>query len=72
MKFRLFALILCLSLVAWAQETPAAPSAPNSTPASQTKACCHHNMAGMKDGKDAAITPMPRMQQPVAAKTSVK
>ncbi len=52
MKFRLFALILCLSLVAWAQETPAAPAAPNSTPASQTKACCHHNMAGMKDGKD--------------------
>src|SRR5260370_27385007 len=50
MKFRLFALILALSLslFGWAQETPAAP---NSTPAPQAKGCCHHNMADMKDGK---------------------
>ena len=48
MKFRLFALILALSLVGWAQETPAAP---NSTPAPQAQGCCHHNMADMKDGK---------------------
>ena len=49
MKFRLIALILtlALSLVGWAQETPAAP---NSTPAPQAKSCCH-NMADMKDGK---------------------
>jgi hypothetical protein len=51
MKFRLFALILALSLVGWAQETPAASAAPNSTPAPQAKECCHHNMADMKDGK---------------------
>ena len=48
MKFRLFALILSLSLFGWAQETPAAP---NSTPAPQAKGCCHHNMADMKDCK---------------------
>jgi len=57
MKFRLFALIavLALSLVGWAQDTPAAPAAPNSTPtpqaAPQEKGCCHHDMADMKDGK---------------------
>jgi hypothetical protein len=53
MKFRLFALIsiLALSLVGWAQETPAASAAPNSTPAPQAQGCCHHNMADMKDGK---------------------
>jgi len=57
MKFKLIALILtlALSLVGWAQETPAASAAPNSTLAPQaapeTKACCHHNMADMKDGK---------------------
>jgi hypothetical protein len=51
MKFRLFALILSLSLVGWAQETPAGSAPPNSTPATQAKACCHHNMADMKDGK---------------------
>jgi hypothetical protein len=52
MKFRLSALIaiLVLSLVGWAQETPA-PAAPNSTPAPEAKSCCHHNMAEMKDGK---------------------
>ncbi len=52
MKFRLFAsiFILALSLVAWAQDNPATP-APNSTPASQAKACCHHNAADMKDGE---------------------
>jgi len=73
MKFRLFALILALSLVGWAQDTPAASAAPNSTPVPHAKACCHQNMAG-KDGKSAAITPRPtpRMPQPVAAKTSVK
>ena len=72
MKFRLFALIFaCLSLVGWAQDTPAAP---NSTPAPQAQACCHHNMADRKTTKVAAITPrpMPRMPQPVAAKTSAK
>ena len=53
MKFRLFALIsvLALSLVGWAQETPAASAAPNSTPAMEAKGCCHHNMADMKEGK---------------------
>ncbi len=53
MKFRMFALflILALSLVGWAQEMPTAPATPNSTPAPQAKGCCHHNMAGMKDGK---------------------
>jgi hypothetical protein len=50
MKFRLFALILALSLVGWAQDTPAASAAPNSTPVPHAKACCHQNMAG-KDGK---------------------
>ncbi len=50
MKFRLIALILtlALSLVGWAQDTPAAP---NSTPAPQAQACCHHKTADMKDGK---------------------
>jgi len=53
MKFRLFALIaiLVLSLAGWAQDNPAAPAAPNSTPAPKAEGCCHHNMAGMKDGK---------------------
>jgi hypothetical protein len=53
MKLRLTALIyiLALSLVGWAQETPAAAAAPNSTPAPQANGCCHHNMADMKDGK---------------------
>lgn len=59
MKFKVFALIitLVLSLAAWAQESPAAP---NSTPKTETKSCCHH-AAGAKscghvsaDGKDAA------------------
>jgi hypothetical protein len=50
MKFRLFALILALSLVAWAQGNTPAPAAPNSTPVPETKGCCHH-MADMKDGK---------------------
>ncbi len=46
MKFRLFAVVLALSLVAWAQENPAA-SNPNSTPKTETKSCCHH-AAGAK------------------------
>jgi len=46
MKFRLFALILALSLVGWAQDTPAAP---NSTPAPHAQACCHQNVAGNDD-----------------------
>jgi hypothetical protein len=52
MKFRMIALILtlALSLVGWAQETPAT-AAPNSTPVPQAKSCCHHSMADMKDGK---------------------
>ena len=49
MKFRLFAMVLALSMVAWAQENPA-PSTPNATPAPETKSCCHH-AAGAKDGK---------------------
>jgi hypothetical protein len=51
MKFRLFALILCLALVGWAQENSASPAAPNSTPAPKAEGCCHRNMADMKDGK---------------------
>jgi hypothetical protein len=50
MKFRLFALVLALSLVAWAQGNTPAPAAPNSTPAPETKSCCHH-MSDMKDAK---------------------
>jgi len=46
MKFRLFAIILALSLVGWAQENP---SSPNATPA-PGKSCCHHAM-GAKDAK---------------------
>lgn len=49
MKLRIFALILTLSMVVWAQGSPA-PSAPNSTPAPEAKSCCHH-MAEMKDGE---------------------
>lgn len=49
MKLRLFALILTLSLVVWAQGNPA-PAAPNSTPAPEAKSCCHH-MDQMKDGE---------------------
>lgn len=48
MKFRLFALILAMSLVIWAQENPAA-STPNAAPAPETKSCCHH-AADAKDG----------------------
>ncbi|MGD0213976.1 MAG: hypothetical protein ABSB87_12150 [Terriglobales bacterium] len=53
MKFRSIALILtlALSLVGWAQEAPAPSAAPNSTPATQPKSCCHHAAA---DAKDAA------------------
>jgi len=48
MKFRLFAMILALSLIGWAQENPST-SAPN---ASQVpgRSCCHHAI-GAKDGK---------------------
>ena len=41
MKFKLFAMVLALSMVAWAQETPAG-STPNATPKPETKSCCHH------------------------------
>ena len=53
MKTRLFALILifALSLVGWAQDTPATPPATNSSPAQQAQGCCHHDMADIKDGK---------------------
>lgn len=47
MKFRLLAVILTLSLVCWAQDTPSA-STPNSTPA-PAKSCCHHASADAKD-----------------------
>lgn len=49
MKFKLFAMILTLSLVVWAQENPTA-SSPNATPAPEMKSCCHH-ATGAKDGK---------------------
>jgi len=48
MKFRLFAMILALSLLGWAQETPST-SAPNATP-TPGKSCCHQAMDA-KDGK---------------------
>jgi hypothetical protein len=49
MKFRLFALILivALSLVGWAQDTPGTSAAPKLTPAPQAQGCCHHNPADM-------------------------
>ena len=47
MKFKLFAVILSLSMVAWAQENPA-PSTPNSTPKETTMSCCHHAKADAK------------------------
>ena len=50
MKFRLFALLLALSLIAWAQENPSA-AAPNATPKPEAKSCCHHDHAS--DAKDA-------------------
>ena len=55
MKFRSIALVLtlALSLVGWAQETPAPSAAPNSTPTTQSKPCCHHAMAAT-GAKDAA------------------
>ncbi len=49
MKLRVFALILALSFVVWAQGNQA-PAAPNSTPASEAKSCCHH-MDNMKEGE---------------------
>ena len=48
MKFKLFAAVLALSLVAWAQENPSG-SNPNSTPKMEAKSCCHH-AEGAKDG----------------------
>src|SRR5271167_1365490 len=48
MKFRLFAMVLALSMVAWGQENPSA-STPNATPKPETKSCCHH----AADAKDA-------------------
>jgi len=41
MNFKLFAVVLALSLMAWAQDNPAA-STPNATPKTETKSCCHH------------------------------
>ena len=60
MKFRLFAMVMVLSLVAWGQENPAGTT-PNATPAPEAKSCCHH-AAGAKscdhhasaDAKDEA------------------
>ena len=49
MKLRVFALILSLSLLGWAQETPATSTTPNSTPAPKAKGCCHHAAAATKD-----------------------
>jgi hypothetical protein len=49
MKLRLFALILTLSLIAWAQGNP--QDQQNSTPAPEAKASCCHHSADMKEGK---------------------
>ncbi len=46
MKFKLFAIVLALALVAWAQENPNAAT-PNASQA-PAKSCCHHG----GDGKD--------------------
>jgi hypothetical protein len=46
MKIKLFAILLAMSLMVWAQENPATPNA-----APETKSCCHHANA---DAKDAA------------------
>lgn len=66
MKSKIFALILALTVVSWAQtSTQAAPSdsTQNSTPADKTKASCCEKMAangascqrhGKKDAKDTA------------------
>ena len=48
MKFKLFAMILALSLGGWAQDNPSS-SAPNASQA-PGKSCCHHAM-GAKDTK---------------------
>ncbi|HTR27043.1 MAG TPA: hypothetical protein VMI10_23930 [Terriglobales bacterium] len=50
MKFKLFAVVLALSLMAWAQENPAT-SNPNSTPKTEAKSCCHHGQ-----GEKGAMT----------------
>ena len=47
MNFRLFAMILTLSLVCWAQDS-SSPSTPNSTPV-PAKSCCHHASTDAKD-----------------------
>lgn len=64
MKFRLFSLILTLSMVGWTQDAPSGQAKPNSTPKAQAQGCCHHNMAAKEskscchhdatDAKDAA------------------
>ena len=41
MEFKLFAVVLALSLVAWAQENPAS-STPIAAPKAETQNCCHH------------------------------
>jgi len=48
MKLRLFATVLALSLIVWAQENPTT-STPNATPKPEAKGCCHH----ASDAKDA-------------------
>jgi hypothetical protein len=48
MKFRFLAMILALSLLAWAQESPST-SAPNATPKPEANSCCHH-ASDMKNG----------------------
>ena len=57
MKFRLFAVVLVLSLLAWAQANPAAstnssdPATKNSCPhaAKDGMTCCHHSSTEAKD-----------------------
>jgi len=71
MKFRLFCFDPVPVAGAWRRDTRA-PSAPQLGLRLANQGMLSSQQAGMKDGKVAAITPMPRMQQPVAAKTSVK
>ena len=50
MRLRILALTLLFAVVAWAQQSSQTP-APNSTPAPQTKSCCHHK-AGATEAKN--------------------
>src|SRR5258708_1094491 len=64
MKLRVFALILALSFVVWAQGNQA-PAAPNSTPAPEAKSCSHH-MDNMKEGEGCCHHAQPEGKDPMA------